>query len=176
MSDPGSARARQFSFTTRASVDEATGEALGLDDVDRRMGWLLDLVTAAGSEMLARLWHPATFDVLAAGRDRQDRKVPVQGHVAAVRLGWVPGYPDGVYVPSRVTRVVTAQVMATLRTLANRDTAIAALYARFDPATGRLAPPSPSEQDVPAGFARGVVRQLAAHQRNNGGGSSVPVS
>src|SRR5574340_151340 len=83
MSDPGSVTARRFSFTTRASVDEATGEVVGLDDVDIRVRWLLDLVTAAGSELRARLWHAATFDVLAAGRDRQDRKLPVSGHVAA---------------------------------------------------------------------------------------------
>src|SRR5574340_292630 len=97
MSDPGSVAARRFSFTPRAhrAVDEATGEAIGLEEVDHRVRWLLDLVTAAGSDLLARLWHPATFDVLAAGQDRQDRTLPVQGHVAAVRLGWVPGYPDG---------------------------------------------------------------------------------
>ena len=138
MTGPGSTAPRQFAFTTRAytAVDDATGEPIGLDDVDTRVGWLLDLIAAAGAELVSRLWQPATFDVLAAGRDRQDRRLPAQGHVAAARLGWNPNYPDGVYVPSRVTRVVTAQVMATLRTLAYRDTAITALSARFDPATG----------------------------------------
>ncbi|TQC42882.1 transposase [Rhodococcus sp. WS4] len=170
MSDTGSAQARQFSFTTRAyrAGDEAAGEAIGLDDVDIRLRWLLDLVTTAGSELLGRLWHPATFDVLAAGRDRQDRKLPAQGHVAAARLGWVPRYPDGVYAPSRVTRVVTAQVVATLRTMAYRDIAVVSLSARFDPTTGRLACPDTPGDFVPPGFARGVVRQLAAcHRRRS---------
>ncbi|RZL71126.1 MAG: transposase, partial [Rhodococcus sp. (in: high G+C Gram-positive bacteria)] len=154
--------ARQFSVTIRAhvAVDDATGEQIGLDDVDTRVGWLLDLITAAGAELVSRLWQPATFDVLAAGLDRQDRRLPAQGHVAAARLGWTPLYPDGIYVPSRVTRVVTAQVMATLRTLAYRDTAITALSARFDPATGHLTAPTEPGDAVPAGFARGVRRQL----------------
>jgi len=111
MTDSDLAVARQFSVTTRAymAVDDATGEPIGLDDVDIRAGWLLDLVASAGAELVSRLWRPATFDVLAAGRDRQDRKLPAQGHVAAARLGWAPSYPDGTYVPSRVSRVVTAQ-------------------------------------------------------------------
>ncbi|SED47695.1 hypothetical protein SAMN04490220_4599 [Rhodococcus jostii] len=163
--------ARQFSVTTRAhvAVDDATGESIGLDDVDVRVGWLLNLIASAGGELVSRLWQPATFDVLAAGLDRQDRRLPAQGHVAAARLGWNPIYPDGVYVPSRVSRVVTAQVMTTLRTLAYRDTAIAALSHRFDPATGRLTATTAAADYVPAGFARGVRRQLAARSRRDGG-------
>ena len=48
--------ARQFSVTTRAhvAVDDATGEPIGLDDVDTRVGWLLDLITAAGGEHIER--------------------------------------------------------------------------------------------------------------------------
>ena len=171
MTGPGSTAPRQFAVTTRAymAVDDATGEPIGLDDVDTRVGWLLDLIAAAGAELVSRLWQPATFDVLAAGLDRQDRRLPAQGHVAAARLGWTPLYPDGVYVPSRVTRVVTAQVMATLRTLSYRDTAIAALSARFDPATGVVAPPTEPGDSVPAGFVRGVRRQLIARARRDGG-------
>ncbi|TQC46774.1 transposase [Rhodococcus sp. WS4] len=170
MTGPGSTVPRRFAFTTRAhvAVDDATGERIGLDDVDTRVGWLLDLITAAGGELVSRLWQPATFDVLAAGCDRQDRRLPAQGHVAATRLGWTPHYPEGIYVPSRVTRVVTAQVMATLRTLAYRDNAIAALSARFDPATGVVAPPTGSADHVSAGFARGVLRQLVACARVEG--------
>lgn len=89
--------ARQFSVTTRAymATEDKTGQPIGLDDVDTRAGWLLDLVAEAGAELLGRLWRPATFDVLAAGKDRQDRRLPAQGHVAAARLGWAPCYPDG---------------------------------------------------------------------------------
>src|ERR1700733_497432 len=86
--------ARQFSFTTRAytAVDDLSGEAIGLDDVDIRVRWLLDIIGAAETELLSRLWRPATFDVLAADRDRHGRKLPLQGHVAAARLGSeVPG-------------------------------------------------------------------------------------
>ncbi|GCE37518.1 mobile element protein [Rhodococcus wratislaviensis] len=164
MADAGLPALRQFSFTTRPylAVDDITGEPIGLDDVDTRVGWLLDLISGAEARLLSRLWRPATFDVLAAGVDRQGRKLPTQGHVAAARLGWTPHYPDDVYIPSRVTRVVTAQAMATLRTLTYRDTAITALSARFDPATGTLAPPTEPGDWVPLGFARGVVRQLTA--------------
>ncbi|WP_230990123.1 zinc ribbon domain-containing protein [Rhodococcus oxybenzonivorans] len=120
---------------------------------------------------MSRLWQPATFDAIAAGRDSSGRKLPMQGHVAAARLGWNPTYPPGVYVPSRVTRVVTSQVVGTLRTLAYRDHAIGSLSARFDPATGRLAPPTAAGECVPSGFARGVVRQLAARARRAGSAS-----
>lgn len=163
--------ARQFAFTTRAymAVDEVSGESVGLDEVDTRTGWLLNLIACAGAELVARLWQPGTFDVLAAGRDQQGRKLPAQGHVAAARLGWTPCYPDGIYVPSRVTRVVTAQVTSTLRTLAYRDTAIGVLCSRFDSDTGRLAPATGSEVCVPSGFARGVCRQLAARSRRGEG-------
>ncbi|SEE56001.1 Putative transposase DNA-binding domain-containing protein [Rhodococcus jostii] len=177
MTGPGSTAPRQFAFTTRAhaAVDDATGKPIGLDDVDTRVGWLLDLITAASGELVSRLWRPATSDVLAAGRDRQDRRLPAQGHVAAARLGWNPSYPDGVYVPSRVSRVVTAQVMATLRTLAYRDTAITALSARFDPDTGVVAPPTEHSDYVPSGFLRGVRRQLAARSRRDGGAPAGPL-
>lgn len=60
---------------------------------------------------------------------------------------------------------MTAQVVATLRTLAYRDGAIASLTARFDPDTGHLAEPGAGDPYVPAGFARGVRRQLAARAR-----------
>ncbi|MDV7090724.1 zinc ribbon domain-containing protein [Rhodococcus opacus] len=175
MTGSGSTVPRQFSFTTRAytAVDDATGEPIGLDDVDTRVGWLLDLIAAAGGELVSRLWHPATFDVLAAGLDRQDRRLPAQGHVAAARLGWAPIYPAGVYVPSRVSRVVTAQVVATLRTLTHRDTAITALSALFDPATGVVAPPTGPADYVSPGFARGVRRQLIAHARRTDGAQST---
>ncbi|RZL80074.1 MAG: hypothetical protein EOP32_17755, partial [Rhodococcus sp. (in: high G+C Gram-positive bacteria)] len=51
--------ARQFSVTTRAhaAVDDATGEQIGLDDIDTRVRWLLDLITAAGAELVSRLWQ-----------------------------------------------------------------------------------------------------------------------
>ncbi|MDV7353528.1 zinc ribbon domain-containing protein [Rhodococcus oxybenzonivorans] len=163
---------RQFSYTTRpyAAVDDATGAPIGLDDIDVRVRWLLELIGAAQSELVTRLWHPATFDALTAGRDGQGRKLPVQGHVTAARLGWNPSYPTGVYVPSRVTRVVTAQAIGTLRTLAYRDNAIGSLSARFDPVTGRLTPPTTAGECVPAGFARGVARQLTARSRGTGSG------
>nr|GLK38943.1 hypothetical protein GCM10017611_58130 [Rhodococcus wratislaviensis] len=124
MADTGFTALRQFSFTTRPylAVDDETGAPIGLDDLDVRVGWLLDLISGAEAQLLSRLWQPATCDVLAAGCDRQGRKLPMQGHVAAARLGWTPHYPDGVYVPSRVTRVVTAQAVGTLRALAYRDT------------------------------------------------------
>ncbi|QHE71019.1 zinc ribbon domain-containing protein [Rhodococcus sp. WAY2] len=175
MIGPESTAQRQFAFTTRAhvAVDDATGEPIGLDDLDTRVGWLLDLIAAAGTELTARLWQPVTFDVLAAGLDGAGRRLPAQGHVAAARLGWNPHYPDGIYVPSRVSRVVTAQVMASVRTLAFRDAAIAALSERFDPVTGTLAPPTEPGDSVPLGFARGVQRQLVAFSRRSDGAKST---
>ncbi|MFD7006444.1 zinc ribbon domain-containing protein [Rhodococcus jostii] len=171
MADTGFTALRQFSFTTRPylAVDDATGAPIGLDDLDVRVGWMLDLISGAEAHLLSRLWQPATFDVLAAGCDSRGRKLPMQGHVAAARLGWTPHYPDGVYVPSRVTRVVTAQAVGTLRALAYRDTAITALSARFDPATGRIAAPTTAAEYVPCGYARGVVRQLTARSHRTAG-------
>ncbi|TQC47570.1 transposase [Rhodococcus sp. WS4] len=175
MADAGFTALRQFSFTTRPylAVDDATGEPIGRGDLDVRVGWLLDLISGAEARLLSRLWQPATFDVLAAGCDSHGRKLPMQGHVAAARLGWTPHYPDGVYVPSRVTRVVTAQAVGTLRALAYRDTAITALSARFDPATGRIAAPTTAAEYVPSGFARGVVRQLTARAHRTAGAADA---
>ncbi|MCK8673184.1 transposase, partial [Rhodococcus sp. HM1] len=69
---------RPFAFTTRPhrAVDDSTGEPIGLDDLDIRIAWLLDLITGAETELLTRLWHPDTFDTLAAGRDRDGRALP----------------------------------------------------------------------------------------------------
>ncbi|MFE6859399.1 zinc ribbon domain-containing protein [Nocardia sp. NPDC057668] len=161
----GPASARQFSFTTRpvTAVDDATGESIGLDEIESRIGWLLALVTVAGSDLLARLWQPATFDILATGRDRQGRKLPAHGHVAAARLGWTPVYPDGVYVPSRVTRVVATQTVATLRTMAYRDAMVSAHSARFDPEPRCSALTAGSDTAMRPGFARGALRQIVAH-------------
>ncbi|GAF48535.1 zinc ribbon domain-containing protein [Rhodococcus wratislaviensis] len=170
MTDTGFTALRQFSFTTRPylAVDDATGAPIGRGDLDIRVGWMLDLISGAETELMSRLWQPATFDVLATGRDSHGRKLPKHGHVAAARLGWTPRYPDGVYAPSPVTRVATAQAVATLRTLTYRDTAIASLSARFDPETGRLSAPSGAAEYVPSGFARGVRRQLIARTRRIG--------
>ena len=175
MADAGLTALRQFSFTTRPylAVDDATGAPIGLDDLDVRVGWMLDLISGAETELISRLWQSATFDVLAAGCDSHGRKLPMHGHVAAARLGWTPHYPDGVYVPSRVTRVVTAQAVGTLRALAYRDTAITALSARFDPATGRIAAPTTAAEYVPPGFARGVVRQLTARSHRTAGAADA---
>ncbi|MDI9938374.1 zinc ribbon domain-containing protein [Rhodococcus sp. IEGM 1351] len=175
MADAGLTALRQFSFTTRPylAVDDATGAPIGLDDLDVRVGWMLDLISGAETELISRLWQSATFDVLAAGCDSHGRKLPMHGHVAAARLGWTPHYPDGVYVPSRVTRVVTAQAVGTLRALAYRDTAITALSARFDPATGRIAAPTTAAEYVPPGFARGVVRQLTARSPRTAGAADA---
>ncbi|TQC43498.1 transposase [Rhodococcus sp. WS4] len=175
MADAGFTALRQFSFTTRPylAVDDATGAPIGRGDLDVRVGWMLDLISGAEAHLLSRLWQPATFDVLAAGCDSHGRTLPMQGHVAAARLGWTPHYPDGVYVPSRVTRVVTAQAVGTLRALAYRDTAIIALSARFDPATGRIAAPTTAAEYVPSGFARGVVRQLTARARAAAGAADA---
>lgn len=75
MTDAGSTALRQFSFTTRPflAVDYATGESIGLDDIDIRVGWMLELIHAAQAEFVSRLWQPATFDALEADRDRQGR-------------------------------------------------------------------------------------------------------
>ncbi len=80
----------------RGVTDDVSGDRIGLDDADTRVGWLLDLIAAAGAELTSRLWQPVMFDVLAAGVDRQDRRLPAQGHVTATRLGWNPHYPDGI--------------------------------------------------------------------------------
>ncbi|ABG93562.1 conserved hypothetical protein [Rhodococcus jostii RHA1] len=65
--------------------------------------------------------------------------------------------------------MVTAQAVGTLRALSYRDTAITALSARFDPATGRIAAPTTAAEYVPPGSARGVVRQLTARSHRTAG-------
>jgi hypothetical protein len=45
---------RQFAFTTRPhlAVDDTTGDPIGLDDLDVRIRWLLDLITGAETDLL----------------------------------------------------------------------------------------------------------------------------
>jgi hypothetical protein len=66
-------------------------EPIGLDDIDTRVRWLLDLISGAETELLTRLWHTTTFDTLAAGRD-SDRRTVTAGHCpstdASRRRGW----------------------------------------------------------------------------------------
>ncbi|PBC53669.1 hypothetical protein CJ177_31950 [Rhodococcus sp. ACPA1] len=66
--------------------------------------------------------------------------------------------------------MATAQVVATRRILAYRDTAITALSDRLDSATGFLATPTEPVDSASAGFVRGVRGQFTARACCGGGG------
>ncbi len=142
------------STTSRASraVCEVSGAVVSRDDLTERVRWLLDIVEGAERDLLSELWVPETFDRIHSGVDEGGRRLPAAAAVVGQRCGWRPQFPQDMYVPSRVMRIVTAQVISTLRTLASRDAAIAAEV-------------SGGASDGTAGlggaFARNVHRQIA---------------
>jgi len=89
MSGPGSTAARQFSVTTRAhvAVDDATGEPIGLDDVDVRVGWLLDLVAAAGCHSRDTNSAPALTARTAGCPRKVTSPRPVSAGLRSIRTG-----------------------------------------------------------------------------------------
>ena len=122
---------------------------------------LFALTGAAAAGLMRRGFTIPVLDWLSAGTDAAGRRLPASGHVAAVRLGLVPMHRKGVYVPSRVDRLIQANVVAVLRTLAERDTALQHLTD-----TGCLAASHPK---VRAGVARNLGRQVARHLKNHPG-------
>ncbi|MFI8412667.1 zinc ribbon domain-containing protein [Paeniglutamicibacter gangotriensis] len=120
---------------------------------------LFTLADASATGLMKRSFTTATLDRLASGTDETGRRLPASAHVAAARLGLIPVYPKGLYVPSRVDRMIQANVVSTLRTLAERDTALQQLTS-----TGSLAASHPK---VRAGVAKNLGRQVARHLKDH---------
>lgn len=122
---------------------------------------LFALAASSATRLMKRGFTIAVLERLADGTDATCRRLPVSAHVAATRLGLTPKHRKGVYVPSRVDRMIQANVVAVLRTLAERDTALQHLTG-----TGELAD---SHLKVRAGVARNLGRQVARHLKNHPG-------
>lgn len=122
---------------------------------------LFALAEASAATLMARGFTTAVLERLCAGTDATGRRLPASAHVAAVRLGLAPAHPKGLYVPSRVDRMIQANVVSTLRTLAERDTALQHLTS-----TGHL---TASHPKVRAGVAKNLGRQVARHLKNHPG-------
>lgn len=142
-----------------AAFDEITGEGI---DPNPMIGWLLDLVQTMSTELMGQCWRPETFATLQAGVDSLGRKLPASAAVVAARLGWTPDPPAEVYVPSRVVRVVQANVVPILKTMAYRDSLVPAVTAALDE-NGRLDRDKLTAEQTryaSAAFARNLGRQL----------------
>ncbi|GAA1858848.1 hypothetical protein GCM10009715_02900 [Paeniglutamicibacter psychrophenolicus] len=122
---------------------------------------LFALADASAAGLMERGFTTAVLDRLASGTDAEGRRLPASAHVAGTRLGLVPVHRKGVYVPSRVDRMIQANVVSVLRTLAARDTALHRLTE-----TGCLAASHPK---VRAGVAKNLGRQVARHLTNHPG-------
>ena len=120
---------------------------------------LFTLADASATKLMKRSFTTATLDRLAAGLDAEGRRLPASAHVAGSRLGLVPVHPKGVYVPSRVDRMIQANIVSTLRTLAERDTALQHLTS-----TGEFATSHPK---VRAGVAKNLGRQVSRHLKSH---------
>ena len=141
-----------------AAIDDASGEVV---DAGQLIGGLLDLVAELSADLMERCWQPATFTTLHGGVDALGRSLPPTAAVVAQRLGWTPQPPAGVYVPSRVVRLVQANVVPILKTLAYRDRLIPHVVAALDD-DGHLDVSRLGEecQDVSAAFVRNLARQV----------------
>ena len=122
---------------------------------------LFALTDTAAAGLMRRGFTHATLDRLAAGTDATGRRLPASAHVAAARLGLNPTHRKGVYVTSRVDRLIQANVVAVLRTLADRDTALQHLTG-----TGCLVASHPK---VRAGTAKNLGSQVARHLKRHPG-------
>jgi hypothetical protein len=150
-----------------AAVDEATGEVVNPGPLVR---YLLDLVAGLSTDLMRRCWQPDTFTTLHQGVDSLGRRLPSTAAVVAQRLGWIPQPARGVYVPSRVARLVQANLVPILKTMAYRDRLIPHLVAAMDE-DGQLHGDALGEQCcyVSAVFLRNLHRQLRRHCRAGGG-------
>ncbi|KAA0974348.1 transposase, partial [Paeniglutamicibacter gangotriensis] len=120
---------------------------------------LFTLADASATGLMKRSFTTGVLDRLAAGIDATGRRLPASAHVVASRLGLFPAHRKGAYVPSRVDRMIQANVVSTLRTLAERDTALQQLTS-----TGSLAASHPK---VRAGVAKNLGRQVARHLKDH---------
>ena len=120
---------------------------------------LFTLADTAATKLVEQGFTSTILDRLAAGTDAEGRRLPASAHVAASRLDLKPVHRKGLYVPSRVDRMIQANVVSVLRTLAERDTALHRLTG-----TGEL---SASHPKVRAGVARNLGRQVARHLKHH---------
>lgn len=120
---------------------------------------LFDLAEAPSATLMQQGFTTTVLERLAARTDATGRRLPASAHVAAVRLGLVPKYRKGVNVPSRVDRMIQANVVSVLRTLAERDTALQHLTS-----TGTL---TISHPKVRAGVAKNLGRQVTRHLKDH---------
>ncbi|GAA1879460.1 hypothetical protein GCM10009715_27580 [Paeniglutamicibacter psychrophenolicus] len=120
---------------------------------------LFTLTDTAATKLVTQGFTTTILDRLAAGTDATGRRLPASAHVAAVRLDLKPVHRKGMYVPSRVDRMIQANVVSVLRTLAVRDTALQHLTG-----TGELAASHPR---VRAGIAKNLGRQVARHLKHH---------
>jgi hypothetical protein len=120
---------------------------------------LFTLAEASSATLMKLGFTTTVLERLAAGTDATGRRLPASAHVAAVRLGLIPQHRKGVYVPSRVDRMIQANVVSVLRTLAARDTALQHLTI-----TGCL---TTSHPKVRAGVAKNLGRQVTRHLKHH---------
>lgn len=146
----GESSSLQSSVTMRPVGRDAETHA----ELVTRVGWLLDLVRESEHELLRRLWTVETFDRLHSGCDSLERALPSSASTCAERLGWRAEAPEGTHVPSRFKRIVQAQAISALRTLAFRDAVVS------EETRGEDGPASRA-------FARGVRRQIIRYLRDN---------
>ncbi|WP_436535743.1 zinc ribbon domain-containing protein [Actinoplanes sp. HUAS TT8] len=92
---------------------------------------LTALVQRAATELLARLWTDANLDVLAAGVDATDRKLPSKGWMALRRLGWTVTAAPGVRLPDRVARIAEEEAARALRLSLHRRAVTAAIISTW---------------------------------------------
>lgn len=126
---------------------------------DHRVSWLLDIAGPAADALICEHWTPRILDLISAGTGPDGQRLPLSANVAGDRLGMKPAYPGGVYVPSRVDRLIRHKVISTLRTLAVQDAEVR----RQTSTTTNPGKPSYAT----AGYAQNIARQLGRYTREH---------
>jgi len=86
------------------AIERATGELVPTRLLVERVGFLVALIQAMTTAVVAARWNDADLVALGSGVGPDGRALPSKGWMALRRLGWGADIPEAVYVSDRVRR------------------------------------------------------------------------
>jgi predicted RNA-binding Zn-ribbon protein involved in translation (DUF1610 family) len=157
------------------ATERATGELVPTRLLVERVGFLVALIQAMTTAVVAARWNDADLVTLGSGVGPDGRALPSKGWMALRRLGWGADIPEAVYVSDRVRRAAEEAAARALRSAVHRREILKAILAAW-PADSRQ--PSDAEwaalrQRLPQGSSnaeiRNRTRQVRAWQADHAG-------
>jgi hypothetical protein len=115
--------------TAFRAADETTGEVINARVLTKRVGFLVALIRAMTTSVVAARWNDGDLGRLGEGAGPDGRTLPSKGWMALRRLGWGAGMPDGVYVSDRVRRAAEEAAARALWLAVHRHLLLQAILA-----------------------------------------------